>query len=114
MSVSYADLLKQFKLTEVQVEKDASDVFVKVHNKMIGWRNIVPHLFPLDKATQIREDIDQDLHLNDIGKRLALLTRWKQYYGRGATYKKLIQAFLSADKTDLAEFVCQALSEGEL
>lgn len=74
----------------------------------------MPHLFPLDKATQIREDIDQDLRLDDIGKHLSLLTRWKQFYGSGATYKKLIQAFLSAERRDLAECVCQALSEGEL
>ena len=112
---SYADIVKQFNLSEAQInEKCSSDMIPKVHKKMSGWRNTVPYLFTLEKEKEIMETINQDLTLDDVGRRRKLLVRWKQFHGSDATYKKLIKAFLSADRRDLAEIVCQTLSGGEL
>ena len=114
MATSYPDIVKKFKLSEQQLEKECSfEVMLKVHESMTGWRNIGAQLFPLDKATSIIETIDHDLHLDDKGKRFNLLIRWKQFYGSDATFKMLIKAFLCEGREDLAEDICQRLSNGE-
>ena len=113
-TTSYAKVVKQFNLSEEQINEECSFVTIlKVHKKVTRWRNVAPYLFMPDKSQEIVETVDQCSHLNDVGKRLELLTRWKQCYGSEATYKKLVEAFLSADRRDLAEDVCQALSNGE-
>lgn len=112
---SYTDVVKQFNLSKEQINEECSlDKILKVYQMMTGWRNIARHLFPLEPAKEIVETINQDLSLDDEGKRCELLTRWKQFHGSKATYKKLVQAFLSSYRRDLAEKVCQALSGGEL
>ena len=112
---SFADIVKQFNLSEEQINEECSlDTIPNVHKEMTEWRNIAPYLFPMEAAKGIVETINQDLSLNDEGRRCALLVRWKQFHGSDATYKKLIEAFLSAYRRDLAEIVCKALNGGEL
>ena len=112
---SCTDVVRQFNLSEEQVNEECSfAILLKVHKKMSGWRNTVPYLFTMEKEEEIMETINQDLTLDDVGRRRKLLVRWKQFHGSEATYKKLIEAFLSADRRDLAEIVCQTLSGGEL
>ena len=112
---SYAVVIKQFNLSEQQInEKCSLDTIPEVHKEMTEWRNISPYLFPIKKEEQIVETINQDMTLDDVGKRRKLLVRWKQFHGSDATYKNLIEAFLSADRRDLAEIICEALSGGEL
>ena len=114
-TTSYAKVVKHFNLSEGQINEECSFVTIlKVHKRVTGWRNVAPYLFMPDKAQEIVETVDQCSHLNDVGKRLELLTRWKQCYGSEATYKMLVEAFLSADRRDLAEEVCRALNNGEL
>ena len=43
--------------------------------------------------------------------RRAALSQWKSRLGSRATYKVLIETFLSADKMDLADFVCELLGD---
>ena len=112
---SCAVVVKKFNLSEEQINEECSlDTIPELPKAMTEWRNISPYLFPMKKEEQIVEAINQDLTLNDEGRRYKLLTRWKQFHGSEATYKKLIEAFLSAYRRDLAEIVCKALSGGEL
>ena len=114
-TTSYAKVVKQFNLSEEQINEECSfDTILNMHKKMSGWRNIAPYLFTSGKAQQIVETINQCLYLEDVGKCLELLTRWKQIHGSDATIKKLVEAFLSADRRDLAEEVCRTLNNGEL
>ena len=112
---SCAVVVKKFNLSEEQINEECSlDTIPEMHKAMTEWRNISPYLFPVMKERQIVETINQDLTLNDVGKRRNLLICWKQFHGSDATYKNLIDAFLCADRRDLAEIVCQTLSDGEL
>ena len=36
-----------------------------------------------------------------------MLERWKERFGREATFFKLVEVFLRADRRDLAENVCE-------
>ena len=113
--VSCTDIVERFNLSDEQINKECSpNIFLKIHKKMTEWRNIAPYLFKFKKGEEIVETINQDLILNDWGRRRKLLTHWKQLYGADATYKKLINAFLSADRRDLAEIVCERLSHSKL
>ena len=112
---SCANPIKNFNLSEEQINEECSlDAIPNVYKAMTAWRNIARHLFSIDAAKRIMETMNQDLSLDDEGRRCELLIRWKQFHGSDATYKKLIEAFLSADRRDLAEIVCQTLSGGEL
>ena len=56
----------------------------------------------------VAEDIIHDINLiTTENKCLALLRRWKQLYGSGATYLKLIEGFeyLAVGRRDLTETV---------
>ena len=113
-TTSYAKVVNQFNLSEERMNEECSfDTILRVHKRFSEWRNIAPYLLMPDKAQKIVKIIDQDLRLDEVGKRLDLLTRWKQSLGSDATHKKLVQAFLSSDRRDLAEEVCQAISRGE-
>ena len=114
--VSCADIVKKFNLSDGQINGKCSSsiILLKVHKKMTGWRNIAPYLFTFEKGEEIVEIINQDLTLDDLGRRRKLLFHWKKFHGSDATYKKLIDAFLSADRQDLAEIVCDGLSHCKL
>ena len=73
---------------------------------------MAPHLFADEQTLKnALEAIQQDKHLDDEGRRHELLARWKQVHGSDATHEKLIRALLSAERKDLAEFVCQKLGK---
>ena len=111
----YAKIIKEFKLSEEKVnEKCSYNTILKVHKEITEWRNTVPYLFSPEKEEDIVERIRQDRTLDEVGRRRRLLNLWKEFHGSDATYKKLIEAFLSTNRRDLAENVCEVLSGGEL
>ena len=107
------DLVKSYKISEQQLkEKCSYDLHRGLDKKLTRWRNLAPHLFADEQVSKNAVDaIDHDERLDDEGKRHQLLERWKEACGSEATHEKLIRAFLSAERRDLAEFVCQELEK---
>ena len=48
--------------------------------------------------------------LHQFSFRRAVLEKWREKYGQGATYRKLVESFHNAGKLSLAEAVCEVLT----
>ena len=103
-SLTEYELVARHRLTEEELSINVShDLFAHIIKKMNNWREIAPHLGlnPTD-----REDIEEKRG-TPKEQRLFMLERWKEKFGREATFFKLVEVFLSAERRDLAEEVCE-------
>ena len=55
------------------------------------------------------DDVDRENH-TEKEKRIAVLGKWKDSNGTGATYKVLVSALLSNGEKDQAELLCRLLA----
>ena len=67
-----------------------------------NWKKIAPFL----GLTQSQEAEIERSGMNDYGKeKLAMLRKWQEIQGKGATYAALISAVTEAGNMDLAHYV---------
>ena len=110
MSVSYDTLVGRYRLSRRELGVECGfNVQLALAEKLSKWRNVGPYLLGEKWETMV-EEIEHGKQ-DEKGKRLALLQRWKEVYGSEATHETLIRALLLADRTDLAEVVCQRVGE---
>ena len=69
------------------------------------WKSIAPFL-GLTKAEE--ENIEKDCGENETQK-IGMLRKWKERFGRKATYRKLAKVFFKLERVDLVEEVCELL-----
>ena len=69
------------------------------------WKSIAPFL-GLTKAEE--ENIEKDCGENETQK-IGMLRKWKERFGRKATYRKLVKVFFKLERADLVEEVCELL-----
>ena len=98
-------------VSEAAYSKQVSDKhLVDISHSCCGqWRTLPSGL---EMRTIMAEDIDRSA-LDEAGKRLAFLKKWKQVKGMSATYRQLISALLEIDCRDDAECVCKLLQKSE-
>ena len=69
------------------------------------WKSIAPFL-GLTKAEE--ENIEKDCGENETQK-IGMLRKWRERFGRKATYRKLTKVFFKLERVDLVEEVCELL-----
>ena len=69
------------------------------------WKSIAPFL-GLTKAEE--ENIEKDCGENETQK-IGMLRKWRETFGRKATYRKLAKVFFKLERVDLVEEVCELL-----
>ena len=110
MSVSYDSLVEKYGLSPRELGAECGfNVQLTLAEKLSQWRNVGPYLLG-EKWETVKEEIEHGKQ-DEKGKRLVLLQRWKEMHGSEATHETLIRALLLAERTDLAEVVCQAVGE---
>ena len=110
----FVAVVQRFKLSTQQLSQECSfKVMLKLSTNLDRWRNIAPYLLD-EKSTSVVDEINQNHDLDDKGKRLKLLERWKELRKSDATYEALIRVLLSAERRDLAEVVAETISAGKI
>ena len=69
------------------------------------WKSIVPFL-GLTKAEE--ENIEKDCGENETQK-IGMFRKWREMFGKKATYRKLAKVFFKLERADLVEEVCELL-----
>ena len=71
------------------------------------WQSMAPFLGLSDaEEREIEEDSRPAKR-----RKVAMLRRWKEKYGKEATYRKLAKVFWKLERTDLVEELCETLSK---
>ena len=81
------------------------------HRCNCQWKTLHPCLeLPTDTKDAVEQEIGNlDASEDEEGKRLVLLSKWKDAKGSEATYKLLVGALLQAGCKDDAEMVCELI-----
>ena len=109
MASSISELVGRYQLLTEERVLDlevTSDRFHEVCRSLSQWRRLAPIL----NVEEAVEDIENDFRGNEEMKKKAFLTAWKQKYAMKATYRRLIEALLSTERTEDAKKICQLLS----
>ena len=101
---SLEDLLKDIppeKLDQPCRDDHLSEIALSITR----WKSIVPFL-GLTKAEE--ENIEKDCAANETQK-IGMVRKWREKYGKKATYRKLANVFFKLERVDLVEEVCELL-----
>ena len=98
------DLLKD--IPPEKLDQPCSDVHLcDIALSVTKWKSIAPFL-GLTKAEE--ENIEKDCGENETQK-IGMLRKWRERFGRKATYRKLAKVFFKLERADLVEEVCELL-----
>ena len=101
---SLEDILKDVppeKLDQPCRDDHLSDIALSITR----WKSIAPFL----RLTKVEEeDIETDCGKNETQK-IGMLRKWREKFGRKATYGKLAKVFFKLKRADLVEEVCELL-----
>ena len=101
---SLKDLLKDIppqKLDQPCRDDHLSEIALSITR----WKSIAPFL-GLTKAEE--ENIEKDCGENETQK-IGMLRKWREKFGKKATYRKLAKVFFKLERVDLVEEVCDLL-----
>ena len=73
----------------------------------ISWKEVGEYLIHRDKLQSIENDHEK------VEKGQVMLEEWQETLGDGATYDKLIEAMVNAEKMKEACTVCKMIKPGE-
>ena len=97
-SLTAYELVAKHRLTEEELSLKATPkLFAHIIKYMDNWRKIRPHL-GLNAVDQ--EDIEEKSEASQ--QRLFMLERWKEKFGREATFFKLVEVFFECSETRLS------------
>lgn len=103
-----AQLIIRYKLTDHVLKKMVSEEHICVLGKTISWKEVGKHLLTDgDKLQSIENDHEK------VEKGQVMLEEWQETLGDGATYDKLIEAMVNAEKMKEACTVCKMIKPGE-
>ena len=101
---SYEGTLRHHKLAGAKLDVECPEEFLQYTAKLTNyarWRTVI---LGVEKSVV---DSIQDQNKADEEKCLELLHRWKEKFGHGATYERLIRSFVDSRRADLADKVCE-------
>jgi len=100
MAAQCLDLLKRYRLSERDVGVEVSEAHLKeiAHFDLREWKPLFSQLECAVSEAEFRTEEVQ-----------SFFSAWKRDKGSGATYKKLIVAFLKTESRESAEGVCKLL-----
>ena len=80
----------------------SNEHIAELARKMKQWEVYMPYLLGEDSEA-VEEEIQCDHKNNYLLQKQKALIRWREKFGRGATYCRLIEVFCTANEADLAE-----------
>ena len=100
-------LVTRYHLTQNELNRKISSEHILVIQQTISWRQVGKFL--LKRVTL--DDIQKD-GTDETTRRDMMLAKWQERFGNDATYDKLIDAMIKAEKIEEAEGVCNLISPG--
>ena len=111
-SSEFLELIKKYELPEKEYDKKVSDAHLETISRSSckHWERLPSHLEMNDIVVSDvrRTQIDEE------GKRLEFLRKWREQKGSKATYKQLVLALLKIECRDDAEKVCEILKKPQI
>ena len=102
------DLTQRYQLTQDVLNQPVSEEHILEIRKTIPWRDVGPYLLGTGPKF---EDIHRDGH-DEEDKRRLTLAKWQETEGNDATYDRLIEAMVKAEKNKAASEVCCLIKPG--
>lgn len=98
--------VKKEKLTEEVTAEHRNEIALKLGG---DWETLAPFIgIPVEDIHDIIESVT-----NSRDRRLAMLRKWGQLYGRSATYSKLVEGLEKIGRRDLSEAVVCLLGKAK-
>ena len=111
-SSEFLELIKKHKLSVEDCDKKVSGAHLEIISRSSckHWERLPSHLEMNDIVVSDvrRTQIDEE------GKRLEFLRKWREQKGSKATYKQLVLALLKIECRDDAEKVCEILKKPQI
>lgn len=101
-------LIERYKISDDVLKMMVSDEHICKLGESISWREVGEHLLnDKDKLQSIEDDPDE------VEKGRAMLKEWQNKFLHQATYYKMIEAMVKAEKMMEALRVCKMIKPGE-
>ena len=111
-SSEFLELIKKHKLSVEDCDKKVSGAHLEIISRSSckHWERLPSHLEMNDIVVSDvrRTQIDEE------GKRLEFLRKWREQKGSKATYKQLVLALLKIECRDDAEKVCEIIKKSPI
>ena len=104
--LSLQDILSKNDLNREDLNTEChQNIMYDIAIKITEWKVAGYYLnIPKEKLEAIEDDNQKSERC-----RIALITTWKEYHGKGATYLMLITAFLKLGRRDLVDTLCDMI-----
>lgn len=79
----------------------------RVALSVTDWKATAPFLGLVEP---IQDEIEEDCRTSK-DRKISMLRRWRQQFGKGATYRKLACVFWYLNRTDIVEQICDLLTD---
>ena len=110
-SVELLELIENYELSVEDCSKKVSDANLEAisQSNCMHWERLPSHL---EMSDSVVSDISRK-QIDEEGKRLEFLRKWREQKGSKATYKQLVLALLKIRCRDDAEKVCDILKKSQ-
>ena len=81
----------------------------KLAQSLPDWRGVAPFL----GLSEAEENMIEEEHTSALGRRIAVLRKWREKHGKKATYERLAKVFCDMGNAALADDVAKVLLQSE-
>ena len=81
----------------------------KLAQSLPDWRGVAPFL----GLSEAEENMIEEEHTPALGRRIAVLRKWREKHGKKATYERLAKVFCDMGNAALADDVAKVLLQSE-
>ena len=81
----------------------------KLAQSLPDWRGVAPFL----GLSEAEENMIEEEHTPALGRRIAVLRKWREKHGKKATYERLAKVFWDMGNAALADDVAKVLLQSE-
>lgn len=104
---SLDELLRHVLPTEKLDQPCTDEHICRLALSVTDWKATAPFLGLVEP---IQDEIEEDCRTSKERK-ISMLRRWRQQFGKGATYQKLARVFWYLNRTDIVEQICDLLTD---
>lgn len=108
-AVTLEELVEEVGILEESLDQEIPDDHLRKIAQYLDWRAAAPHLGLAEPEIEALLQADQ----SEREKRMNTLLNWRGRLGSQATYRRLVEALLSAVRADHAEEVCWLLNNDD-
>lgn len=107
-AVTVSELVEAVGISEASLRERCTDEHLNSIAHFLDWQTTAPYLGLSEKEI---EDIEDEDRRNEVRRRKTLQL-WKRKHSFKATYRRLVDVFLSVGRADHAEELCRLISAG--